>query len=119
MKKILFLAFAFMAMESISFAQSYDFSAVAPSGQTLYYEINNNNNTVSVKYPTWGWEGYTKPVGDLIIPDSVTHNGITYTVTKIVYAFYQCTGLTTITIPNSVTYIDESSFKNCSGLTSV
>ena len=35
------------------------------------------------------------------------------------YAFNGCTSLTSITIPNSVTTIDNSAFSNCSGLTSV
>ncbi len=34
-------------------------------------------------------------------------------------AFYSCSGLTTVTIPNSVTYIGSSAFGWCSGLTSM
>ena len=34
-------------------------------------------------------------------------------------AFYGCTGLTSVTIPNSVTSIGDSAFYNCKGLTSV
>jgi uncharacterized protein YjdB len=34
-------------------------------------------------------------------------------------AFYNCSGLTSVTIPNSVTSIGSSAFSNCSGLTSV
>ena len=34
-------------------------------------------------------------------------------------AFYGCSGLTSITIPNSVTSIGSGAFRNCSGLTSV
>ena len=34
-------------------------------------------------------------------------------------AFYRCTGLTSITIPDSVTSIGNSAFRNCSSLTSI
>ena len=35
------------------------------------------------------------------------------------YAFEDCTGLTSVTIPNSVTKIGNSAFYGCSGLTNV
>ena len=35
------------------------------------------------------------------------------------YAFYNFSGLTNITIPNSVTSIDDNAFRNCSSLTSI
>ena len=34
-------------------------------------------------------------------------------------AFYDCSGLTSVTIPNSVTSIGNDAFKNCNGLTSI
>ena len=46
-----------------------------------------------------------------IIPNSVTSIGK--------YAFYNCSGLTSVTIPNSVTSIGYGAFGGCSGLTSV
>ena len=55
--------------------------------------------------------GGKKVEGDLVIPDSVTSIGER--------AFYDCSGLTSVTIPDSVTYIGESAFSGCSGLTSV
>jgi hypothetical protein len=50
-------------------------------------------------------------IKEYIIPNSVTSIGD--------YAFYNCSGLTSVTIPNSVTSIGGSAFSGCSGLTSV
>ena len=48
---------------------------------------------------------------DVVIPDSVTDIGD--------QAFYDCSGLTSVTIPDSVTSIGGRAFSRCSGLTSV
>ena len=54
------------------------------------------------------------------IPSSVTYQGTTYSVTSIgEYAFYDCSSLTSVTIPNSVTSIGDDAFWECSSLTSV
>ncbi len=58
--------------------------------------------------------------GSVIIPESVTYEGKTYSVTSIgLSAFYGCSGLTSITIPNSVTSIGNKAFWSCFGLTSI
>ena len=58
--------------------------------------------------------------GKVVIPESVTHEGIAYSVSSIGYAaFYSCSGLTSVTIGNSVTSIGEQAFAGCSSLTSV
>ncbi len=115
MKKQLFLLAAILAMASSTPAWAYDFSAFAPSGQVLYYNIVSGSAQVTYENST----SPTYPTGALTIPSSVTCNGTTYTVTSIgEYAFDNCTGLTSVTIPNSVTSIGEYAFHNCSGLTS-
>ena len=58
--------------------------------------------------------------GSVIIPSSVKHEDITYTVTSIGYqAFAEDAGLTYVSIPNSVTSFDLEAFEGCSGLTSI
>ena len=113
--------FAFLFLLIMSAAQgafAYSFSAVAPSGQTLYYNIVGGN--AEVTYPTYHYYSITKPTGSLTIPSSVTYGGNTYSVTAInSHAFFGCTGLTSVNIPNSVVYIMDYAFYGCSGLTSV
>ena len=58
--------------------------------------------------------------GAIVIPSQVEFNGKKYDVTSIGgYAFFDCSGLSSVTIPNSVTSIGGSAFVGCSGLTSV
>ena len=58
--------------------------------------------------------------GNVVIPASVTYNGKTYTVTSIgIYAFDDCSSLTSVTIPEGVTSIGDRAFSGCSGLISI
>ena len=60
-----------------------------------------------------------KYTGAVNIPDTVSYDGIDYTVTSIgKYAFNHCVDLTSVIIPNTVTSIDKYAFYNCS-LTSI
>ena len=57
---------------------------------------------------------------NVVIPANVTYNDTTYTVTQIRYdAFKNCTGLKSVSIPNSVTTIGSHCFEQCKGLISV
>ena len=114
MKKIVTIIFALMMTIAL---WAYDFK----SGD-LYYNITSSSEpyTVEVTYQyEWSETNYSS-LTTVAIPESVTRNGITYSVTSIgERAFYECQSLTSVTIPNSVTSIGGHAFVSCSGLTSI
>ena len=65
--------------------------------------------------------GDSKYIGDISIPPSITINEKSYAVTAIGNcAFHGCSGMDSVTIPNSVTsFIGGWAFRGCSGLNSV
>ena len=80
----------------------------------LNYRVNNDGNSVTV---TGHVDGYNAQ-GALNIPASVSYEGHDYAVTVIGNtAFMYCFYLTSLTIPNSVTTIEEGAFAYCSGFT--
>lgn len=52
--------------------------------------------------------------GNVVIPDYVTYDGRTLKVTRIgEEAFWMCFYLTSVTIPNTVTHIEDGAFREC------
>ena len=81
----------------------------------IYYNLNTGSNNWAAV--TSNPNGYS---GDIVIPKSVTYEEITYSVTSIgKYAFWNCSGLTSITLPESVASIGAYAFDGCSILTSI
>jgi hypothetical protein len=81
----------------------------------LHYKIINHNSVLLVQH-----DSLRSINGDLVIPSTVTYNEEKYYVVCIDdAAFRGCEGLTSITIPNSVTSIGSYAFWDCDGLTSV
>ena len=88
----------------------------------IYYKITYSTDlTVEVTYQGSSYSSYSNEYsGAVTIPSTVTYNNKTYSVTSIGNnAFYYCSALTSITIPESVTSIGSSAFSNCSSLTTI
>ncbi|MBQ9085097.1 MAG: leucine-rich repeat domain-containing protein [Clostridia bacterium] len=80
-------------------------SKIIKKDDYIFYTYNGVNYLV----------GYTGDDTELTLPES--YNGENYEIYK--YAFYECTSLTSVTIPDSVTRIGSYAFYNCTSLTSV
>ena len=118
-KNILFgLLAAFLALP----AAAQNFNVVTPSGHTVRCKIMSNGYADISRgnvADTWSNQDTVTYKGHLIIPSTVEYEGTTYTVTRMGYDndFKNCTGITELTIPSSVTSF--CSFSNCTSLATV
>lgn len=104
---MLFVSIAAMLPASMS---AYDFKE-----GDIYYNVDGNEAAV-----TFEIEGVGSYSGDVVIPETVVHNGVEYAVTAIGYkAFLNCYNLTSIEIPNSIDSISSHAFRSCEKLQSV
>ena len=85
----------------------------------IYYKIVDNEACVTFQEYREGMH-LSDYHGDVVIPATVTYQDVTYPVTTIdYYAFNYCQGLTSITIPESITTIKDDAFYLCTRLACV
>ncbi|MBR4804182.1 MAG: leucine-rich repeat domain-containing protein [Bacteroidales bacterium] len=103
----LFLLLAGLCMHAMAF----DFLSGG-----IYYKITSVN-TVKVTYFNTNYNSYS---GSVNVPSTVSYGGETYTVNEIdSAAFALSSGLTSVTLPNTIVRIDSSAFVLCDYLQSV
>ena len=119
MKRFITLFYAFLIAGCAMAQESYDFSAVCESGQTLYYKITSSAEPYTVEV-VQELDYYDDLTGNLIIPQYVAYNGKKYSVISIGDGtFNKCYSLISVTIPNSVISIGQYAFNDCCGLKSI
>ena len=79
------------------------------------YKLDTKTKTATLLPRSNGYSG------NIVIPEKIKGNdGELYTVVALGdCSFSGCTGLTSITIPSSVTTLEGNSFSGCTGLTSI
>lgn len=93
-------------------ALAYDFEVDGIYYNLLLYTGNQEVQVTHCAQP--GWNCYS---GDVIIPEIITYEGDSYTVTAIgMFAFKGCVDLTSVTIPSSLRSIGGSAFLGCTAL---
>ena len=83
----------------------------------LYYNIDDDDDgTAWLEDPILDRKPYS---GDIVIPSSVTYEGVVYPVVGIDNGAFENATIKSVVIPDGVRNIDDRSFYNCEELTSI
>ena len=133
--KLSLFAVLLMALAIPQSVKAYDFSK-AYQGQMLYYTvIDSVNHYVMLIHPKdtlsgdeqWSimnsgtalWDTNNRPFGALVLPDTVSHDGIIYTVRAIgAYTFADCP-IYSVVMSNTIDSLGDAVFLKCTSLTHV
>ena len=117
-RKQIFSLFVLLLLSVYTLADSIEIGGI-------YYVLNRDNLTASVSFRIWPKDESLNPIstpdslytGNVIIPSTITYLDTTYTVTSIgSNAFFGCSHLSSVKIPNTVTSVGYMAFAWCSGL---
>ena len=112
MKKLTLILWLLLSATICTFA--YDFK----SGDLCYNITSDSTAEVTYQPGARYFDNYLG-LTTAVIPESVTYENRTYSVTTIGGSAFAFCGLESITIPSSVTSIGDEAFLYCSGITSV
>ncbi len=89
-----------------------DFAKVTAVVDEIRYRFDTKQKTAEVLK-----NGYS---GDIVIPENVIYNNVTYKVTSLFSSsFYGCKNLTSISLPSTLTSLGDECFRGCSSLTNI
>lgn len=81
-RDIIILLIVLMSMVGANI-YAHDIEVPNADGVTIYYVWTNNGTELSVSYRGNHPDNYSEYTGSVVIPESVTYNGKTYSVTSI------------------------------------
>ena len=108
---MLFIGLMVTAVCQAEWAELYDFE-----DNGIYYRYGADGQSVSVTYKRQSynqdlWKVNESYAGDVVVPEQVTYQDVTYPVTAVDrYAFAKCNSLTSIQLPSSIKSIGVNAF---------
>lgn len=111
-KSLLRFCCAVTAACTLFSASAFDFEV-----DGIYYNLLKNKQNVSVTFKDTQYSSYS---GNVVIPETITVEGVKYTVTEVgKYGFRNCANMKSVQLPATLKAIQSGAFSKCNGLTSI